>query len=218
MSELQVHSQQKPHRQKKVRISADGTPYTAWQTRTHILCLVYLAWAAAEIALGVVFIALHLLGLPDPTDLVPLLSFGPSTVVSGLFNFAVALLGLWGAYNPQRITVFFWFAIVSAVLMAWQVASEWSMGRLDPASLVSLAITFTFAACAWNVRGQTGYFDNHPHPEDEELPIQHDARAIEAAVKEKTQALEAARRNAEAELEDVKHQLESAKKQLNERK
>ena len=92
------------------------------------------------------------------------------------------------------------------------------MGILDPASLVSLAVTFTYAACAWNVRGQTGYFDRHPHPEDEEFPIQHDVKAIEAAVKEKTLELEAAKMSAESELKDVKLQLETAKRQLGERK
>jgi hypothetical protein len=208
----------RPRRQKKVRISADGAPYTVWQTRTHVLCLIYLAWAVCEIALGLVFIALRFFGLPDPTTLVPLMTFGPSTVLSGSMNLVVALLGLWGAYNPRRIAVFFWFAIIAAVLVAWQVASDWSMGILDPASLVSLAVTFTYAACAWNVRGQTGYFDRHPHPEDEELPIQHDVKALETAVREKTLELEAAKQSVETELKDVKLQLETAKRQLSERK
>lgn len=78
--------------------------------------------------------------------------------------------------------------------------------------VVSLAVVLVYAACAWNVRGQTGYFDNHPHPNDpEELPIQRDQRLIQEAVAEKELELAAAKE----ELEDVKAQFEKAKSELN---
>ncbi len=209
----------KAGRRKKERLSADGTPYTAWQRRTRVLCLVYAVWALVEIATGAGFLTIRAIGLFDPTELVPMLTFGSSTVVSGVLGLLVAFAGLWGAHNPHRITVFFWATLLAALLSSWEVASAWSMGMMDPAMVFSLAVTLVYATCAWQVRGQTGYFDNHPHPEDEdELPLKRDAKAIEAAVEEKTHELEAAKEEAEARLEDVKQQLETAKRQLDERK
>lgn len=202
----------KKKRQKKIRMSADGTPYTVWQTRTRVLCLVYAAWAVAEIGVGAGFLTIRAIGLFDPTELVPNITFGSSTVLSGVFNLIIALSGLWGAYNPRRITLFFWAAFLAALLSAWQVASAWSMGEVDPAMLFSSVVTLVYAACAWNVRGQTGYFDNHPHPSDpDELPVQRDQRLIQEAVAEKELELAAAKE----ELEDVKAQFEKAKSELN---
>lgn len=203
---------EKRKRQKKIRISADGTPYTVWQTRTRILCLIYVAWAVMEIAVGAGFLTIRAIGLFDPTELIPNITFGGSTVLSGVFNLIIALSGLWGAYDPRRITLFFWTSFLAALLSAWQVASAWSMGEVDPAMLFSSVVTLAYAACAWNVRGQTGYFDNHPHPNDpEELPIQRDQRLIQEAVAEKELELAAAKE----ELEDVKAQFEKAKSELN---
>lgn len=193
----------KKKRQKKVRISADGTPYSVWQTRTRILCLIYLAWAVLEIAVGAGFLTIRSIGLFDPTELIPTVTFGGSTVLSGVFNLVIALSGLWGAHNPRCITLFFWAAFLTALLSAWQVASAWSSGEIDPAMVLSLVVVLVYAACAWNVRGQTGYFDNHPQPEDEEMPIQRDQRLIQEAVQEKERELAAAKE----ELADVKAQL-----------
>lgn len=194
-------------RPKKVRLSADGTPYTIWQARTRVLCLIYAAWAVLEIAVGAGFLTIRAIGLFDPTELIPNITFGGSTVMSGVFNLIIALSGLWGAHNPRRIVLFFWAAFLAALLSAWQVASAWSMGEIDPAMVFSLAVTLVYAACAWNVRGQTGYFDNHPHPEEDELPIQRDQRLIQEAMQEKERELAAAKE----ELEDVKAQFEKAK-------
>lgn len=99
---VQEELAEKKKRQKKVRISADGTPYTVWQTRTRILCLIYLVWALLEIAVGAGFLTIRSIGLFDPTELVPNITFGGSTVLSGVFNLIIALSGLWGAYNPRR--------------------------------------------------------------------------------------------------------------------
>lgn len=120
---------EKKKRQKKVRISADGTPYTVWQSRTRILCLIYLVWALLEIAVGAGFLTIRSIGLFDPTELVPNITFGGSTVLSGVFNLIIALSGLWGAYDPRRITLFFWSAFLTALLSVWQVVSAWSMAR-----------------------------------------------------------------------------------------
>ena len=124
-----------------------------------------------------------------------------------MFNLIIALSGLWGAYNPRRITLFFWSAFLTALLSVWQVVSAWSMGQVDPAMVFSLVVVLAYAACAWNVRGQTGYFDNHPKPEDDELPIQRDQRLLQKAVREKELELAVAKE----ELEDVRAQFEKAK-------
>ena len=63
---VQEELAKKKKRQKKVRISADGTPYTVWQTRTRILCLIYLVWALLEIAVGAGFLTIRSIGLFDP--------------------------------------------------------------------------------------------------------------------------------------------------------
>ena len=92
-------------------------------------------------------------------------------------------MGLWGAYNPKRITVFFWLVVLDAVLSSWSTASAVSRGQIDPATTLSLIIVLAFAACAWNVRGQTGYFDNHPHPDEEDiLPLEKEAQNHQQAV------------------------------------
>ena len=169
--------------------------------------MIYLVWALLEIAVGAGFLTIRSIGLFDPTELVPNITFGGSTVLSGVFNLIIALSGLWGAYNPRRITLFFWSAFLTALLSVWQVVSAWSMGQVDPAMVFSLVVVLAYAACAWNVRGQTGYFDNHPKPEDDELPIQRDQRLLQKAVREKELELAAAKE----ELEDVRAQFEKAK-------
>lgn len=154
-------------RKKKQRISADGSPYTIWQLRTRWLCIALIAWAIVELSAGIGLFSLSFLDIFHLQEFVPALSVGPYTIANGAVNLVVALLGLWGAYNPKRITVFFWLVIMDALLSSWSTASAVSQGKIDPATTLSLVIVFAFAACAWNVRGQTGYFDKHPHPEDE---------------------------------------------------
>lgn len=154
-------------RKKKQRISADGSSYTIWQLRTHWLCVALIVWSIVELGVGIGLFSLSFLGIFHLQEFVPTLNVGPYTIANGIVNLVVALLGLWGAYNPRRITVFFWLVIMDALLSSWSTASAVSQGQIDPATTLSLVIVLAFAACAWNVRGQTGYFDKHPHPEDE---------------------------------------------------
>ena len=170
-------------RKKKQRISADGTPYSIWQTRTYWLCIALIAWAVLELSVGIGLFSLSILDIFHFQELVPTLSVGPATIANGVVNLVVALLGLWGAYNPKRITVFFWLVVLDAVLSSWSTASTVSRGQIDPATTLSLIIVLAFAACAWNVRGQTGYFDNHPHPDEEDiLPLEKEAQNHQQAV------------------------------------
>ena len=47
-------------------------------------------------------------------------------------------------------------------MTAWALASSVSAGTCDLTSLVSGLFVIALAVCAWQVRGQTGYFDAHP--------------------------------------------------------
>ncbi|MEG1098155.1 MAG: hypothetical protein RSD80_04920, partial [Raoultibacter sp.] len=76
-------------------------------------------------------------------------------------------LGLRGAKNPKKIALFFWIALIDAVLTAWSLVSSISQGLIDVTAIISGAVIVVLAICAWQVRGQTGYFDNHPMPEEE---------------------------------------------------
>lgn len=154
-------------RKKKQRISADGSFYTIWQLRTHWLCVALIFWSIVELGVGIGLFSLSFLGIFHLQEFVPALNVGPYTIANGILNLIAALLGLWGAYNPRHITVFFWLVILDALLSSWSTASAVSQGQIDPVTTFSLVIVLAFAACAWNVRGQTGYFNKHPHPEDE---------------------------------------------------
>ena len=90
-------------RKKKQRISADGTPYSIWQTRTYWLCIALIAWAVLELSVGIGLFSLSILDIFHFQELVPTLSVGPATIANGVVNLVVALLGLWGAYNPKRL-------------------------------------------------------------------------------------------------------------------
>lgn len=154
-------------REKKILISADGAPYSVWQRRTRILCFLLIAWALFELAIGAGIIAVEWYANWRIVNIAPGVVMGGSTVFSGVFNFIVAAFGLYGAYNPKRITFFFWVILVDAVLTVWHVASNISLGLVDPSMVITLFISLVYLVCAWNVRGQTGYFDNHPKIEDE---------------------------------------------------
>lgn len=154
-------------RPKKELISADGRPYSKWQRRTRTLCILLLVYASLEIAAGIVFVCLGQFAQFYLSDVAGGISITLETLVFGCYNLVMALLGLHGAKNPKKIGLFFWAILINAVLMSWQVASDISVGQLEISSLITLIICMAFAVCAWNVRGQTGYFDNHPMPEDE---------------------------------------------------
>ena len=152
---------------KRKLISADGKPYSKWQRRTRTLCIILLVYALLEIASGIVFVCLGQFAQFYLSDVAGGLSITLDTLIFGCYNLIMALLGLHGAKNPKKIGIFFWAVLIDAVLMSWQVASDISVGHLEISSSITFAICMAFAVCAWNVRGQTGYFDNHPMPENE---------------------------------------------------
>lgn len=160
-------------RDKKVLVGTDGKPMTPWQIWLRRLCIVLIVWAALEVILGILlvvfsgFVPADLLkdieGFGANIDAQFFAKFlGVSAMVGAVINVVVALLGIRGAKSPGKIAVFFWIALVDAVVTAWALASSISQGALDPSSLVSGLFIISLAVCAWQVRKQTGYFDVHP--------------------------------------------------------
>lgn len=132
-----------------------------------------LVWAALEVVLGVLLVVFSayvpadllegIEGFGANLDVQFFAKFlGVSALVGAVINIIVALLGVRGAKNPGKIALFFWIALIDAVVTAWALASSLSKGALDPSSLVSGLFIIALAVCAWQVRKQTGYFDVHP--------------------------------------------------------
>lgn len=149
-------------------LSFDANDYTKWQARTFYCCLFMFVLSVVLTTVGIIFVVLaEFFGIKS-SDLIPGLVLGGETLVAGLIGIAVALSGIIGAKNPRKITLFFWVVTLYGLLEMWDLASKISQGQLNPAAIISLIIVLFLVACAWNVRGQTGYFDKHPHPGDSE--------------------------------------------------
>lgn len=150
---------------KRLVIGDDGAPMTRWQIWLHRLCMLLVAWAVVELAAGTALWAAYLLDIPllGPIgrDLVAPQA-GVMALLGALLNLVIGILGIRGAKNPRKITLFFWIMFVDAMLTAWALASSMSYGACDLTSLVSGLFVILLAICTWQVRGQTGYFDEHP--------------------------------------------------------
>lgn len=117
---------------------------------------------------GIVFIILAEFFGMKSFDLIPSIVLGGETLVAGVVGIAVAISGIIGAKDPRKITLFFWIVSLDGLLALWDLASKISQAQFNPAAVLTLVILLFLMACAWNVRGQTGYFDRHPRPEDEQ--------------------------------------------------
>ena len=133
-------------------VGENGAPMTIWQVWLRRLCLFVIVWAIAEVLLGAALWGAY---LAEPV-------VGAMAMAGACLNLAIGFLGLRGARNPRKITLFFWITFVDAMLTAWALASSVSAGTCDLTSLVSGLFVIALAVCAWQVRGQTGYFDAHP--------------------------------------------------------
>lgn len=146
-------------------IGSDGKPMTSWQIWLHRLCLLMIAWAVAELLLAALLWASYLLDIPGIRELIGGLivpEVSTMTLLVAILNLIIGPLGIRGAKDPRKITVFFWIVFIDAMLTAWALASSVSYGICDLASLISGLFVIALAVCAWQVRGQTGYFDEHP--------------------------------------------------------
>lgn len=147
-------------------LSFKPSDYTPWQRRTFYCCLVMFVLSVVSLVLGIVFIVLaECFGIKS-FDLIPNVVLGGETLVAGIVGVIVAISGIVGAKDPKKITLFFWIVTLDGLLELWDLASKISQGQVNPVAIVSLVIVLFLVACAWNVRGQTGYFDHHPHPDD----------------------------------------------------
>lgn len=138
---------------------------SVWQVWLRRLCLFVIVWAIAELLLGAVLWGAYLLGISLWTDTAAEFAMpvvGAMALLGALLNLLIGVLGVRAAKNPCRITLFFWITFVDAMLTAWALASSVSTGTCDLTSLVSGLFVIALAVCAWQVRGQTGYFDIHP--------------------------------------------------------
>lgn len=143
----------------------DGVVMTTWQIWLRRLCLFVVGWAAVELVLGTGLWGIYLLGLPvfgEGGLTGAAVDVGVIAMVGALLNLIIGALGVRGAKNPRKITLFFWITFIDAMLTAWALASSVSSGSCDLTSLVSGLFVIALAVCAWQVRGQTGYFDVHP--------------------------------------------------------
>ncbi|MEG0375858.1 MAG: hypothetical protein RR547_02165 [Raoultibacter sp.] len=158
---------------KTIPVGTDGKPMTSWQIWLNRLCIVLFVWAGLELLLGIVLIVAAgylpsdiLKDLGEIGSAIDVYSFvsllGVSAMIGAVINIVVALLGQRGAKNPCKIALFFWIVVIDAVVTAWALASTISQGVIDPSSLVSGLFIIALAVCAWKVRSQTGYFDQHP--------------------------------------------------------
>ena len=127
-------------------VGENGAPMTIWQVGAAL-------WGAYLFARMVLDVEPSVLAEPV---------VGAMAMAGACLNLAIGFLGLRGARNPRKITLFFWITFVDAMLTAWALASSVSAGTCDLTSLVSGLIVIALAVCAWQVRGQTGYFDAHP--------------------------------------------------------
>ena len=146
-------------------VGENGAPMTIWQVWLRRLCLFVIVWAIAEVLLGAALWGAYLFARMvldvEPSVLAePVV--GAMAMAGACLNLAIGFLGLRGARNPRKITLFFWITLVDAMLTAWALASSVSAGTCDLTSLVSGLFVIALAVCAWQVRGQTGYFDAHP--------------------------------------------------------
>ena len=147
-------------------IGVDGKPLSVWQIWLWRLCVVMIVWAVLEIIFGVGFwIAGYLFSDVQVAGLTLgaiAISVSVTALVSAALNLIIGLLGLRGARNPDKITLFFWITLADAVLTSWAMASNISSGIFDVTGIVSGLFIIALAVCTWQVRGQTGYFDEHP--------------------------------------------------------
>lgn len=170
-------SKERMKKEKSIPIGTDGKPMTQWQIWLRRLCIVVVCYSVFLLILSAVLLVIGY--TTQFADLEPVTLFdstykaqeisaalGISALVGGILNTVVALLGIRGAKNPNKITLFFWIIFIDALLTTWALASNIASQIFDPASIVSGLFIISLAVCAWQVRKQTGYFDQHPHAEN----------------------------------------------------
>lgn len=154
---------------RRIDVDRDALPvdsWSAWQVWLKRLCSVLVGWACFELLLGAGLSiggeALSSATFAGVDVRAIVAALGATAVASAAFNGVIGLLGIYGAAHPHRIALFFWIAFADGLATAWALASRLSAGIVDVPSMVSGLFIIAIAVCAWQVRGQTGYFDVHP--------------------------------------------------------
>ena len=104
-------------------LGADGKPMSVWQVWLKRLCVVMIVWAVLELVFGAAFWAVgsvadgvRVAGV-ELRDIAA--AVGATALVSAVFNLAIGLLGIRGAKNPYKITLFFWITLADAVPVSY---------------------------------------------------------------------------------------------------
>lgn len=100
-------------------VGENGAPMTIWQVWLRRLCLFVIVWAIAEVLLGAALWGAYLFARMvldvEPSVLAePVV--GAMAMAGACLNLAIGFLGLRGARNPRKITLFFWITFVDAML------------------------------------------------------------------------------------------------------
>lgn len=127
-----------------------------------IICILLVVWAIILIAFGA-FLAFGS-GFATGTivdaqgatvDAATMsIALGIGTIVGGVVNLIIALLGLRGAKNPRKIGVFFVLCIIGAVLGLISLGMSIAQGSFQWSSLVSLALIIVCAVLANSIKKQ----------------------------------------------------------------
>lgn len=82
------------------------------------------------------------------------IALGVGTIIGGVVNLVIALLGLRGAKNPRKIGAFFVLSIIGVVLGLISLGMGIAQGTFQWSSLVSLALVVVCAVLAYNIKKQ----------------------------------------------------------------
>ena len=120
----------------------NGAPMTIWQVWLRRLCLFVIVWAIAEVLLGAALWGAYLFARMvldvEPSVLAePVV--GAMAMAGACLNLAIGFLGLRGARNPRKITLFFW---VVTLVGSFVLALPMVYVRLSRNAVVSTIVRF----------------------------------------------------------------------------
>lgn len=82
------------------------------------------------------------------------IALGVGTIIGGVVNLIIALLGLRGAKNPRKIGAFFVLCIIGVVLGLIGLGMGIAQGTFQWSSLISLALVIVCTVLAYSIKKQ----------------------------------------------------------------
>ena len=139
-----------------------GRPMSGSQRALKIICILLIAWAVILIAFGAFltfgsgFATGNIVDSQGATvDAAAMsIALGIGTVVGGVVNLIIALLGLRGAKNPRKIGAFFVLCIIGVVLGLISLGMSIAQGSFQWSSIVSLALVIVCTVLASSIKKQ----------------------------------------------------------------